>query len=215
MSFWNAENIHAELHEISLPSIQREKTQTLRDSWMCHGSTVLLYRENGHCTFHDGNLIIGISNSIKLPCKTNMSPETQWLEDVFPIEIAHFQRTFVSFRRVYWVNEPIPISSITVTVVGELLHSTTESLPIPWIIWGSYSWGRFLPSLRKPWDLIHPKFHMESPFFPVGGPSNCARPEPVLLKLDLLQQQPKPDAEANSSRDFSTKWPRDQLQMGL
>ena len=95
-----------------------------------------------------------------------MSPESQWLEDAFPIEIAHFQRTFVSFRRVYWVNEPIPISSITVTVVGELLHSTTESLPIPWIIWGSYSWGRFLPSLRKPWDLIHPKFHMESPFFP-------------------------------------------------
>ena len=27
------------------------------------------------------------------PRKTNMSPENQWLEDVFPIEIVHFSRT--------------------------------------------------------------------------------------------------------------------------
>ena len=29
-----------------------------------------------------------------------MSPENQWLEDVFPIEIVPFWRTFMSFRGV-------------------------------------------------------------------------------------------------------------------
>ena len=32
------------------------------------------------------------------PWKTNMSPENQWLEDVFPIEIVPFQGILVSFR---------------------------------------------------------------------------------------------------------------------
>ena len=31
--------------------------------------------------------------SIDIPCKTNMSHENQWLEDVFPIEIVPFQKT--------------------------------------------------------------------------------------------------------------------------
>ena len=31
------------------------------------------------------------------PPETNMSPENQWLEDVFPIEIVPFKGTFVSF----------------------------------------------------------------------------------------------------------------------
>ena len=173
---------------------------------MCHGSKVSLYVENGHCTFHDGNLIIGISNSIKLPCKTNMSPESQWLEDVFPIEITHFQRTCVSFRRVYWVNEPIPISSITVTVVGELLHSTTESLPIPWIIWGSYSWGRFLPSLRKPWDLIHP-------FSPLKDPQTAPDLNLCFWNLiscsssqNLMQKQIPQEISLQNGPVISCKW---------
>ena len=32
------------------------------------------------------------------PPKTNMSPENQWLEDVFPIQIVPFKVTFVSFQ---------------------------------------------------------------------------------------------------------------------
>ena len=31
------------------------------------------------------------------PPKTNMSPENQWLEDVFPIKIVPFKGTFTSF----------------------------------------------------------------------------------------------------------------------
>ena len=32
------------------------------------------------------------------PPKTNMSPENQWLEDAFPLQIVPFKRTFVSFQ---------------------------------------------------------------------------------------------------------------------
>ena len=32
------------------------------------------------------------------PQKTNMSPENQWLEDVFPTKIVHFFGTFLSFQ---------------------------------------------------------------------------------------------------------------------
>ena len=69
------------------------------------------------CPFSNGLLFSGSSVSFSLgvfhvvvvlicyfflkmftPLKTNMSPKSQWLEDVFPTEIVPFSGTFVSFR---------------------------------------------------------------------------------------------------------------------
>ena len=38
------------------------------------------------------------SSGLITSLKTNISPENQWLADVFPIEIIPFYGTFVSFR---------------------------------------------------------------------------------------------------------------------
>ena len=43
-----------------------------------------------------------IANKKDTPWKTNMSPENQWLGDVFPIEIVPFFRGHVSLSGMYW-----------------------------------------------------------------------------------------------------------------
>ena len=40
------------------------------------------------------------------PLKTNMSPENQWLEDVFPTEIVPFSGDMLVFGGVYM---PLPV----------------------------------------------------------------------------------------------------------
>ncbi len=56
--------------------------------WMAYFQVVSLLLVSGRCN----------QQQECTPLKTNMSPENQWLADVFPIKILPFKGTFVSFQ---------------------------------------------------------------------------------------------------------------------
>ena len=61
-----------------------------------------------------------------------MSPENQWLEDVFPIEIVPFQGTFVSFRGCSDFEQRL--TSIKAMFNGNSAHEAPEGLRVGRIV---------------------------------------------------------------------------------
>ena len=68
---------------------------------------------------------------INTPLKTNMSPENQWLEDVFPIKVVPFKGTFVSFQGCTFIKKLHPHVSSSIRFHLESPHQLTPEEDLP------------------------------------------------------------------------------------